>query len=745
MPHALLAARFTRLAAVAGLAALAACTQGPTADGAPRPIGQESFVSEAPGSGGTRDAPGAASPGAATGVDGATATPAASTPRTVEEADIYRLAGSTLYVLNGLRGLQIADLTDLDHPVLRARVPVVGQPVDLYLRGTTAVFAVSDTFAYAWVADAAMARPVSGSQVWVVDVADPAQPRVLARVDVDGFVEQTRFVGDVLYVFSRRWAWYDLGPTAGGVAVGALAPATTGDTVFLASYDFSATFASGEPPRLADRLDFPASGWTSHVNVTSDRMVLSQSGWDPGSGAPATTFRAFDITAPGGALVAGATFSAPGLAPDRWALDTDAASGTFRAVLGRGWNAGADVRIWRAATAAEATPLGVVPIDVAEGLTAARFDGPRAYVVTAAQIDPLWVVDLADPANPVRAGPRGDARAARLRGAARRPAGGAGPRLRGRARPWQLTLSLFDVADPLKPSLLSRVAFGGSYGWVGVPADDLRKAVQVLDAEGLVLVPFQGWDQATWSYLGGVQLIDWSGDALVLRGLLAHPGSVQRAFPLPGQPGQLAALSDQRLQLVDATDRDAPRERGGLDLARPVWALAFAGGKAVELSGDWWQGDTWLVVTEPGDPNAPVPLARIKVAAPQATLYPAGDLIWLLARRRERGGLAGGLGPLRSAPPAGPRSPRPGRRRRIGGAGLVVGLGRPGGLHRPGAGAAPGPLADRPGRRSARPAAPGPGRPTRPSTRCCSSTSPIPTRRGSPRGWRSPPRAGRGG
>jgi len=162
MPHAILVTRLARLAAVASLGALVACTQDPSAGVAPRPVGQESFVSQAPGSGGTRDAPGVASPGAATGVD-ATATPGASTQRAVEEADIYRLAGSTLYVLNGLRGLQIADLTDLDHPVLRARVPVVGQPVDLYLRGTTAVFAVSDTFAYAWVADAAVAASESNN------------------------------------------------------------------------------------------------------------------------------------------------------------------------------------------------------------------------------------------------------------------------------------------------------------------------------------------------------------------------------------------------------------------------------------------------------------------------------------------------------------------------------------------------------------------------------------------------------
>jgi hypothetical protein len=546
--------------------------------------------------------------------------------RAVEEADVYQRAGSTLYVLNGLRGLQIVDLADLDNPRLVGKVPVVGQPVDLYLRGPTAVFAVSDALAWSWVADAGATRPRTGSQVWTVDVSDPSAPRLVSRLEVDGFVEQTRFVGDVLYVFSRRWGWYDaMLPATGGV-VGVAAPG--GDTVFLQSFDF----ADPATPRSVARVEFPATGWSSHVAVTADRAVLAQSGWDAATGTSATTFRAFDISSPSGAITAGATFAAPGQVQDRWGLDADAGSGTFRAVLGRTWNTGADVRVWSAPTPADANLLGAVPIDVAESLTAARFDGPRAYVVTAARIDPLWVVDLSDPANPGLLGhvvmpgqldfvePRGD----RLVALGHVSEAGA---------PWQLAVSLFDVADPRAPALLSRVTFGSGYGWVNAAPDDLRKAFQVLDAEGLVLVPFQGWDPKSWSWVGGVQLIDLGRSALTLRGFLAHPGQVQRAFPVgvAGVTGQLAAFSDQRLQLFDATDRDAPRERAGLDLARSAWSLATVRGKLVALTGDWWRGDTSLIVVDPADPEAPVPLARIKAPAPASRMFVAGDLVWLLS------------------------------------------------------------------------------------------------------------------
>ncbi|HEX8909166.1 MAG TPA: beta-propeller domain-containing protein, partial [Anaeromyxobacteraceae bacterium] len=267
-------------------------------------------------------------------------------------------------------------------------------------------------------------------------------------------------------------------------------------------------------------------------------------------------------------------------------------------------------------------------------LTAARFDGDRVYLVTARSTDPLWAVDASDPAQPRIAGsiampgqldfiePRGD----RLLALGHTSEAG---------QPWQLAVSLLDVSQLASPQLLGRVVFGSSLGWVGVSSDDLRKAFIVLDpppaGPGLLLVPVQGWDAATWRWSGGTQLLDWSLDALALRGFLAHPGAVKRAFPVDAAAARLVALSDEALQTVDAGDRAAPRELARLDLARPVATLALAGGAAVELSGDWYRGDMELAVTPALDPEAALPLARVPVAAPQATLYQDGDVVWLLA------------------------------------------------------------------------------------------------------------------
>ena len=207
---------------------------------------------------------------------------------------------------------------------------------------------------------------------------------------------------------------------------------------------------------------------------------------------------------------------------------------------------------------------------------------------------------------------------------------------------WQLAASLIDVADPAAPRLLSRVTFGGQYGWTGASTDDLRKAFLIFDPPpasfGLVLVPAQGWDAATWTYLGGTQLIDYQRDALTLRGLLAHPGAPKRAFPLDAGGRRLAAFSDQALQVIDASDRAAPAELARLDLARPVQAVAPLATALVELCGDWSRGDTELVVTPLREPDAPTPLASLKLPAPQARMFPVGDVVWVLATDYRTGG-----------------------------------------------------------------------------------------------------------
>ena len=611
-------------------------------------IGSIEFVSKSPSyGGGGHSVPGTANDGAeggngtggaATGTSGGTGTAGgtggsgSSSTRDIQEADIYKVAGNTLYVLNQYRGLQIIDVSDTSHPALLAKVPVVGTPKDLYVEGNIAYVVVSDSFYYGWgpymngggVADgdAAMATPWIGSQVWAVDVTTPAQPVVLSKLPVDGEVDESRIVGNVLYVVSNVWGWYEWDWTQDYQTL-----------TYVQSFDLT------DPAKLksVQRIDFPADGWTFHANVTESRIVLSESGWDydadAGTDSPITQFTPIDITDPAGAMALGTPFTTEGQVQDRWALDYDATTQLFRAVLQNDWgNSGGSLQIWREPDVNTATHVGSLALNVAESITAASFDGPRAYIVSAYCTDPLWIIDTSNPAQPVVKGsvqmsgaldfilPRGNQLLA---------LGHDSDGCMAWEGTGQLAVSLFDVTDPTQPTMLSRVDFGQQYSYLNVSNDDFRKAFQVLDDQGLILVPFQSWDSTNWTYAGGTQLIDLGTNALTLRGFAEHAGSIERAFPVQDK---LAALSDRSLQILDATNRDQPTTVASLDLARPVISLAIVNGQAVELSGDWSLGDTQLAVTNAATPDQGVPNATVDLVAPYARMYQDGNIMWVLAQ-----------------------------------------------------------------------------------------------------------------
>lgn len=642
--------RFEIGSVVALFAALVAQGCGSrSGEAAPHAQGATSFESPAPGAQGSRSGDANASTGGGAGgaptAEGADAAGGATAPRAIEEADVYKRVGTTLYVLNAYRGLQIVDLADLAAPRLVSRVAVSGTPVDLYVRGTVAFVAVSDSFDYVVMADGA-ARPSRGSRLYAVDVSNPSQPAIVAELPIAGQLEETRIVGDVLYVVSRNYYWYDwrmgVAPAGGGadvaVAVGtgsgtaSSEPTSQDDTVLVASFDVR----DPAHPQEKARLELPTKGWDTHANVTEERITLSFAGWeDDGQGnyGPVTQFQIVDISDTVGALAAGATFRASGTVQDRWGMDFTA--GVFRAILGAGWNGGATLGIWSSEQPNVAELRSSLRLDVNESLTGARFDADRAYIVTAFRSDPLWIIDTTDPEHPRRVSelempgqiefiePRGNHLFALGH---TDEAGG----------PFQLAVSLIDLSNPSAPSY-KRVAIGEDFGWVGVEADDLRKAFIVVDEAGLILVPVQGWDQSTYKFRGATQLVSFqlatapAEDVLAANGFVDHPGAVKRAFPVDDAATRLVALSDSALQTINADSRITPRELAHIDLARSVEALALVRGKAVELCGDWYRGDMELAVTDPLDPDDASPLARLDISAPYARMFQDGDVVWLMA------------------------------------------------------------------------------------------------------------------
>jgi hypothetical protein len=147
------------------------------------------------------------------------------------------------------------------------------------------------------------------------------------------------------------------------------------------------------------------------------------------------------------------------------------------------------------------------------------------------------------------------------------------------------TVSLFDVADPSHPALLSRTPLGTSYSSTEANWDE--KAFTVLEDAGLILLPVQGY--ATNGYSSWVQLIDLGSNSLTVRGRIEHDFVPRRATL---HRERILSLSGIELLTVDATDRDRPEFTGQLSLAWPINRVLVTGDYLLEIaSGNSWNAE----------------------------------------------------------------------------------------------------------------------------------------------------------
>jgi hypothetical protein len=256
-----------------------------------------------------------------------------------------------------------------------------------------------------------------------------------------------------------------------------------------------------------------------------------------------------------------------------------------------------------------------------ESLRSARFDGDRAYAITAEQTDPLFTIDLSDPAAPTQEGeleipgwvyhlePRGD-RVLALGFDPGNPEGGA-------------NVSLFDVSVFDQPTLRRRVHFGGEWANFAEDQNRIHKAFTILEDEEMILVPHSGWDwsegfECSGSYRSGVQIIDWMDDDLFLRGLVPSRGEARRAFT---HKDRIVTVSDMQLATFEYSDRDNPAPADQLALAVQVDDLVGAGELWVRLARDWYTNSQILEVVDGADPGAAEPLGVIDLGE-------AGDCEW---------------------------------------------------------------------------------------------------------------------
>jgi hypothetical protein len=523
--------------------------------------------------------------------------------RVIEEADIVKVYGDRLYALSAYRGLVIIDVSDPDDLAALGRYGAGGVPFEMYVRDGVAYVMYSSFGFFAYDEATGTSDWRSTSRLVTLDVSDPSEVVPLGEYDLVGEISDSRIVGDVLYAvaFEDGYCWRC---TSGS-------PRTT-----------ITSLRVGDPSeiRLVDQVVFTEEGswygWRRSVAATTDRLFVSGMRWSSDWTTSGSTVRVVDISDPSGVMALGAEVPVAGQIESRWQMDEY--EGVLRVVTqpGSGWGSAIPpvVETFAIESSASVVPLGRLTMTLPrpEDLRSVRFDGERAYAVTFQQTDPLFTIDLSDPANPVQRGeleipgwlyhmePRGD----RMLALGFDDAGGS-----------SLAVSLFDVSDLDDPRMLDRVNFGAGWGWMVEDQDRIHKAFRIFDNQGLILMPFAGWDTDGRGYYGayrsGVQLIDFTRDDLTLRGTIPHPGFARRAFI---HNGRLFAMSDERIESYDFTDRDRPAFRSKVILARSVYRVAAVAEHLVELVSDWWTSTARLDVLPATDPDGFEPAGTLDLA-----------------------------------------------------------------------------------------------------------------------------------
>ncbi|ALL00279.1 hypothetical protein Pyrde_0229 [Pyrodictium delaneyi] len=245
---------------------------------------------------------------------------------------------------------------------------------------------------------------------------------------------------------------------------------------------------------------------------------------------------------PGPRLEPEASTVIPGIARKQWMIDEY--NGTLRIVVeeqdwsDKQWRTRVGLYILDAETLDEIGRVDEIVLN--ERVHAARFLGPRLYLVTFRQIDPLFVIDLADPRKPRVLGyieaPGFDEYLHPVNNTLLIGVGREDSKVR---------ISLYKVMGDAKIKVLDRVYIGGDwrYAWSHVLDPRWGHRAFTLDMRhGYVMIPVEGWSQeyretpegiaeigARRNGVAIVKLDTERGD-LELRALLLHMGAARSLY-----------------------------------------------------------------------------------------------------------------------------------------------------------------------------------------------------------------------
>ncbi len=377
-------------------------------------------------------------------------------------------------------------------------------------------------------------EPAARVVVWSYDISEPAAPAATGAIDLDGWLVTSRLTGGRLYLVLTIAPELPADPTPArinGMTLEEVIPAVriagaaqpmvgwqgyyrpaTGDGYYTTAVvtidasnveqqigavavmaDAGTIYASPDALYVTDD-EYDYEGTTRHVTKVHKFVFEEQTGARyAGSGiVPGRLLNQFSLGEHDGYLRL-ATHVAPSFRGGIGIGVPATSVATADTAQANNSNEPYNAVYVMAQLSSELKVIGEIEnIAPNEDIYAARFIGPRGYLVTFERIDPLFVIDLSDPANPSLLGelkipgyseylhPFGDNRLIGVgRSTVETPWGG--------VLPDAVQLSLFDTSDPTDPQLIEQLALGG-HGSQSL-VSETHKAFTFLESQGLLGLP----------------------------------------------------------------------------------------------------------------------------------------------------------------------------------------------------------------------------------------------------------------
>ena len=528
------------------------------------------------------------------GEDGATeGDDAPSATREIVEADIYKVDGDILWVLNQYRGLIAIDISDPSALKILGRLSFKGLPDEMFVQDGRAFvlltgFRQMETDSEEGYADASR----MASKLLAIDIEDPKNLKMISSFEMEGTITDSRQVGDVIYVAAteRRWYWYycDDQEERGN------------DRISIMSINIA------NPKDITKVDEVNIDGLSYAMYVSSTNIFVADSSWDWSSDTVPDgdefAIKWFDISDPTGKIVENKAFSTKGYLADRWKMHQ--IGDTFFAVgnTERWGNGTSLIESFDVSAPDTVTKLDSLAFMTGQQLYATRYEVDRLYAVTYERQDPLHVIDIADSSS------------LRELGQLEVPGWSTHIEVRGTKLlavgiddqdGWKVKVSMYNVDDPTKPAEMSSLSFGGGY-YSQSEANEDWKAFKIYDDLGLILLPTMEYEERSyyWRPINKLNLIDFDMEAgLTKRGSIVSPSPVKRGV-VAGD--HIISVAERDVQIIDAKDRDKPVLLSSVQVASHVDHLTSCGSGICSVDNQYYSQPSTLVAYDMKTVDFPV-------------------------------------------------------------------------------------------------------------------------------------------